>query len=89
MKLRFLIPPLYATSTKNSQPKQTPRPFDKDRDGLVIGEGAGTLILEEYEHAVARGAHIYAEIVGYGTNSDGVHVTQPTKETMAKAITEA
>ncbi|MGV2873459.1 beta-ketoacyl-ACP synthase [Colwellia sp. E150_009] len=80
---------LYATSTKNSQPKQTPRPFDKDRDGLVIGEGAGTLILEEYEHAVARGAHIYAEIVGYGTNSDGVHVTQPTKETMAKAITEA
>ncbi|MCI2282630.1 beta-ketoacyl-ACP synthase [Colwellia sp. MSW7] len=80
---------LYATSTKNSQPKETPRPFDKDRDGLVIGEGAGTLILEEYEHAVARGAHIYAEIVGYGTNSDGVHVTQPTKETMAKAITEA
>ncbi len=80
---------LYATSTKNSQPKQTPRPFDKDRDGLVIGEGAGTLILEEYEHAVARGADIYAEIVGYGTNSDGVHVTQPTKETMAKAITEA
>ena len=80
---------LYATSTKNSQPKQTPRPFDKDRDGLVIGEGASTLILEEYEHAIARGAHIYAEIVGYGTNSDGVHVTQPTKETMAKAITEA
>ncbi|MBU2871629.1 beta-ketoacyl-ACP synthase [Colwellia sp. E2M01] len=80
---------LYATSTKNDQPTQTPRPFDKDRDGLVIGEGACTLILEEYEHAVARGAHIYAELVGYGTNSDGVHVTQPTKETMAKAITEA
>lgn len=80
---------LYATSTKNSQPKETPKPFDKNRDGLVIGEGAGTLILEEYEHAVARGAHIYAELVGYGTNSDGVHVTQPTKETMAKAITEA
>ena len=80
---------LYATSTKNSQPKSTPSPFDKDRDGLVIGEGACTLILEEYEHAVARGAHIYAELVGYGTNSDGVHVTQPTKETMAKAITEA
>lgn len=80
---------LYATSTKNSQPKETPRPFDQNRDGLVIGEGACTLILEEYEHAVARGAHIYAEIVGYGTNSDGVHVTQPTKNTMAKAITEA
>jgi len=80
---------LYATSTKNSQPAHTPRPFDKDRDGLVIGEGACTLILEEYEHAVARGANIYAELVGYGTNSDGMHVTQPTKETMAKAIVEA
>jgi 3-oxoacyl-[acyl-carrier-protein] synthase II len=80
---------LYATSTNNSQPKKTPRPFDNNRDGLVIGEGACTLILEEYEHAVARGAHIYAELVGYGTNSDGMHVTQPTKETMAQAITEA
>lgn len=80
---------LYATSTKNAQPEKTPRPFDKDRDGLVIGEGASTLILEEYEHAIARGAHIYAELVGYGTNSDGVHVTQPTQKTMALAITEA
>lgn len=80
---------LYATSTKNDQPELTPKPFDQDRDGLVIGEGACTLILEEYEHAMARGATIYAEIVGYGTNSDGVHVTQPTKETMAKAINES
>jgi len=80
---------LYATTTKNKTPKNTPRPFDKDRDGLVIGEGACTLILEEYEHAVSRGATIYAEIVGYGTNSDGMHVTQPTKETMAVAITES
>ena len=80
---------LYATSTSNAQPKKTPRPFDQDRDGLVIGEGACTLILEEYEHAIARGAHIYAELVGYGTNSDGMHVTQPTKETMENAITEA
>lgn len=80
---------LYATSTKNDDPKSTPRPFDKERDGLVIGEGACTLILEEYEHAVNRGATIYAEVVGYGTNSDGVHVTQPTKETMAVAITES
>lgn len=80
---------LYATTTKNDTPKSTPRPFDKGRDGLVIGEGACTLILEEYEHAIKRGATIYAEIVGYGTNSDGMHVTQPTKETMAVAITES
>jgi len=80
---------LYATTTKNDQPELTPRPFDTDRDGLVIGEGACTLILEEYEHAIARGAKIYAEVVGYGTNSDGVHVTQPTKETMAQAIIES
>ncbi len=77
---------LYATSTKNNTPSLTPRPFDKDRDGLVIGEGAGTLILEEYEHAHARGANIYAEIIGFGTNSDGRHVTQPTATTMAEAL---
>src|SRR6185295_15065391 len=59
---------LYATSTKNDQPQRTPRPFDRDRDGLVIGEGAGTLILEDYEHAQARGAKIYAEIAGFGCN---------------------
>lgn len=77
---------LYATSTKNDTPELTPRPFDRDRDGLVIGEGSGTLILEEYEHAKARGAKIYAEIVGFGTNSDGSHVTQPNADTMAEAI---
>ncbi len=77
---------LYATSTKNDAAKQTPRPFDQHRDGLVIGEGAGTLILEEYEHAVARGATIFAELVGFGCNSDGQHVTQPTAETMQVAI---
>lgn len=80
---------LFATSTKNSQPKSTPCPYDKDRDGLVIGEGAGTLILEEYEHAKARGAKIYAEIVGFGTNTDGTHITQPNKNTMAIAIKNA
>lgn len=80
---------LYATSCRNDAPKHTPRPFDKDRDGLVIGEGAGTLILEEYEHAKARGATIYAEIVGFGCNSDGEHVTQPTSDTMQTAITMA
>lgn len=77
---------LYATSTKNDAAKSTPRPFDQNRDGLVIGEGAGTLILEEYEHALARGATIYAELVGFGCNSDGQHVTQPTAETMQVAI---
>ncbi|MCG7544215.1 beta-ketoacyl-ACP synthase [Pseudoalteromonas sp. MM17-2] len=80
---------LYATSCRNDAPKHTPRPFDKNRDGLVIGEGAGTLILEEYEHAKARGATIYAEIVGFGCNSDGEHVTQPTSDTMQTAITMA
>ncbi|MEC8327071.1 MAG: beta-ketoacyl-ACP synthase [Pseudomonadota bacterium] len=80
---------LYATSCKNDTPKQTPRPFDKDRDGLVIGEGACTFILEELEHAQARGAHIIAEIVGFGCNSDGQHVTQPTSETMQVAIEQA
>jgi 3-oxoacyl-[acyl-carrier-protein] synthase II len=77
---------LYATSTLNDTPSATPRPFDRDRDGLVIGEGAATLILEEREHALARGARIHAEIVGYGTNSDGSHVTQPQSPTMQIAL---
>jgi 3-oxoacyl-[acyl-carrier-protein] synthase II len=80
---------LYATSTRNTEPELTPRPFDKDRDGLVIGEGACTLILEEREHAIARGADILAEIVGFGTNSDGSHVTQPQAETMYMAMQRA
>lgn len=73
---------LFATSLKNDAPKTTPSPYDKDRDGLVIGEGAGTLVLEEYEHAKARGAKIYAEIVGFASNCDAAHVTQPQMETM-------
>ena len=77
---------LFATSTRNSEPKTTPRAFDRNRDGLVIGEGAATLILEEREHALARGATILAEIVGFGTNTDGRHVTQPNHETMALAM---
>lgn len=77
---------LYATSTRNDEPHLSPRPFDKDRDGLVIGEGAGTLILEELEHAKARGARIYAEIVGFGTNSDGNHITRPSSDTMETAL---
>ena len=77
---------LYATSVKNETPDKTPSPFDVKRDGLVIGEGAATLILEEYEHAIARGAKIYAEIVGFGTNTDGTHITQPNKDMMAKCM---
>jgi 3-oxoacyl-[acyl-carrier-protein] synthase II len=73
---------LYATSLQNDNPQSTPRPFDIDRDGLVIGEGAGALILEEFDHAKNRGAKIYAEIVGFGTNSDGLHVTQPDSLSM-------
>ena len=77
---------LYATSSKNSTPNLTPRPFDKERDGLVIGEGAGTLILEEYENAIKRGAKIYAEIVGFATNTDGDHITNPNKDKMADVM---
>lgn len=73
---------LLATSVQNDHPETTPRPFDANRDGLVVGEGAGCLILEEYEHAQARGATIYAEIVGYGSNTDGQHVTRPDSEMM-------
>ena len=77
---------LYATSSKNDTPDLTPSPFDRDRDGLVIGEGAGTLILEEYEHAKARGAKIYAEIAGFATNTDGTHITNPNKDMMAEVM---
>jgi 3-oxoacyl-[acyl-carrier-protein] synthase II len=77
---------LFATSVRNDAPETTPRPFDANRDGLVLGEGACTLVLEELEHAQARGANILAEIVGYGTNSDGQHVTQPSADTMAQAM---
>lgn len=80
---------LYATSLKNSTPKLTPSPFDKDRDGLVLGEGAGTMILEEYEHAKRRGAKIYAEIIGFGTSTDGTHITNPCHETMGSALSLA
>ncbi|MRW89268.1 beta-ketoacyl-ACP synthase [Duganella sp. FT80W] len=77
---------LFATSTRNDAGHSTPRPFDAGRDGLVIGEGAGALILEDLEHAQARGATIHAELVGFGTNSDGCHVTQPNAATMQQAM---
>lgn len=77
---------LFATSRRNDASETTPRAFDKNRDGLVIGDGAGTLVLEEREHALARGATILAEVAGFGTNTDGRHVTQPNAETMATAL---
>ena len=82
----YVFDSLYAASRNNANPSQTPRPYDKDRDGLVIGEGAGIFVLEELEHALARGAKIIAEIVGYGANSDGAHVTRPQKDTMQRCM---
>ncbi len=77
---------LFATSVKNDTPELTPRPFDAARDGLVLGEGACTFVLEELEHAKARGANIIAELIGFGTNCDGTHVTHPNSATMAEAM---
>lgn len=77
---------LFATSTRNDEPEKTPRPFDAARDGMTVGEGAATLILEDLDHARARGAKIHAEVVGFATNTDGKHLTQPAVETMAVTI---
>jgi 3-oxoacyl-[acyl-carrier-protein] synthase II len=78
---------MYATSRAyNDAPDNSPRPFDAKRDGLVVGEGAGTFILEEWERAKAKGRRIYAEVVGYGTNCDGTHATNPSSEGMSRAM---
>jgi 3-oxoacyl-[acyl-carrier-protein] synthase II len=78
---------MYAASSKfNATPHQTPRPFDRARDGVVIGEGAATLVLERYDHALARGATMYAELLGYATNCDGIHLTNPSWEGMARCM---
>ena len=78
-----------ATAILNNSPELEPRAFDKDRDGLVIGEGAGMMVLEDLEHAVKRGAKIYAEIVGFGTNADGTHITSPNPETQAVCMAQS
>jgi 3-oxoacyl-[acyl-carrier-protein] synthase II len=81
---------VFATSVAyNNTPHKTPRPFDRDRDGLVCGEGSGIVVLEEYEHAMKRGANIYAEIIGYSTCGSGAHISQSDERSIIKCINEA
>ena len=77
---------LFAASTRNHEPERTPRPFDRDRDGMVAGEGAGCLVLEELEHARRRGARILVEVIGFATNCDGRHLTLPDPKGMEQVM---
>jgi 3-oxoacyl-[acyl-carrier-protein] synthase II len=80
---------VYSASLKNSAPHTSPRAFDPQRDGLVLGEGACTLILEDWDHAVARNAKILAEVVGFATNCDGNHLVRPNQDTMQQVMRDA
>jgi len=75
-----------ALSRRNNEPEKASRPFDKDRDGFIIGEGAGVVILEDMESAMRRGAKIYAELIGYGSNIDSFHITEPDWENQARCL---
>lgn len=85
----YVFDSLYATSLKNDAPRSSPSPYDIGRDGLVLGEGAGMVVLESLESARARGAHIYAEVAGFASNCDGAHVTRPAEATMFSCMQAA